>query len=151
MKKIDIKDIDNHYPGLTAQRNAQVVYEPVAIGDTVVYVNPVGLKHNAIVTAVWGSFIDHVAYTQEDVDDMLAKQKANYSQPGWEKYEWNEEENRVYYSNLIGKPIPIPCINLVFVEKDENKTDSYGRQIARNTSVQHQSMTQAHGMYWHNV
>ncbi len=31
------------------------------------------------------------------------------------------------------------CINVLFISRDENKTDSYGRQIERNTSVMHKS------------
>ena len=41
-----------------------------------------------------------------------------------------------------------PSLNLVFVTEDETKTDSYGRQIERATSVVHQSNQGAHGMYW---
>ena len=33
----------------------------------------------------------------------------------------------------------MPCINVVFVVGDESKTDPYGRQIERNTSVMHGS------------
>ncbi len=41
-----------------------------------------------------------------------------------------------------------PSINLVWIDSDETKTDSYGRQIARNTSVVHKSNQSAHGCYW---
>ncbi len=41
-----------------------------------------------------------------------------------------------------------PSINLVFVTDDTSKTDPYGRQIERNTSVVHKSMQGAHGMFW---
>lgn len=41
------------------------------------------------------------------------------------------------------------CVNLVFVSDDENKTDTYGRQIDRSaTSCNHQSQHQAPGNYW---
>ena len=33
-----------------------------------------------------------------------------------------------------------PSINLVFVTNDESKTDPYGRQIERHTSVVHKAM-----------
>ena len=39
-------------------------------------------------------------------------------------------------------------INLVYVSSDENRKDTYGRQIERATSVQHVSLTQVHGYYW---
>jgi hypothetical protein len=37
------------------------------------------------------------------------------------------------------------CINVVFVSTDENKTDSYGRQIERETSVMRHSDTNCFG------
>lgn len=40
------------------------------------------------------------------------------------------------------------CVNLVFVSQDEAKSDTYGRQIERNTSCSHQSIQQAPGNYW---
>lgn len=35
------------------------------------------------------------------------------------------------------KIIQIPCVNLVYVSLDESKTDPYGRQVERKTSVPH--------------
>lgn len=66
------------------------------IGEPVVYIDPVGQAHPALVTAVWGE----------------------------------------------------KGINCVYVSRDESMTDSYGRQIARNTSTLHQSLQPAHGNYW---
>jgi hypothetical protein len=40
------------------------------------------------------------------------------------------------------------CVNLVFVSGDEAKKDQYGRQIERETSVQHKSVQGVHGNYW---
>lgn len=37
------------------------------------------------------------------------------------------------------------CINVVFVSTDESKTDSYGRQIERETSVSRHSDTNCFG------
>lgn len=42
----------------------------------------------------------------------------------------------------------VPCINLVFVTKDEAMQDSYGRQISRQTSLCHRSVNPAHGQYY---
>jgi hypothetical protein len=70
------------------------------IGDAVTFVNPVGKRFGAVVTANWGTG-------------------------------------------------PTPSINVVYVTDDEAKTDSYGRQIERSTSVVHQSNQAAHGMYWY--
>lgn len=44
-----------------------------------------------------------------------------------------------------------PSLNLVFVSDDESKTDPYGVQVERNTSVTHQSNQAAPGLYWTNV
>lgn len=41
-----------------------------------------------------------------------------------------------------------PGVNLVLVSQDESKTDSYGRQVERFTSVCHRGVQPAHGMYW---
>jgi len=42
----------------------------------------------------------------------------------------------------------VPCINVVYVNQDETMQDSYGRQIARNTSLCHRSVNPAHGNYF---
>lgn len=65
-------------------------------GEPVVFVDPVGQAHPALVTAVWGA----------------------------------------------------QCVNVVFVSRDANKTDTFGRQIERNTSCLHQQLQPAHGNYW---
>lgn len=70
------------------------------IGDAVVFVDPVGVKHSAVVTAVWPQY---------------------------------------------GNP---PGLNLVYASDDEAKSDTYGRQIERSTSVVHESKQAAHGMFW---
>lgn len=42
----------------------------------------------------------------------------------------------------------VPCINVVFVSGDPARSDSYGRQIERETSVVHRSNQLAHGRYY---
>lgn len=39
-------------------------------------------------------------------------------------------------------------INCVTIEDDETRTDSYGRQIRRPTSIAHISNSPVHGMHW---
>ena len=39
-------------------------------------------------------------------------------------------------------------LNVVYVDQEETKRDQYGRQIARATSVVHESHQSAHGMKW---
>jgi hypothetical protein len=40
------------------------------------------------------------------------------------------------------------CINVAFVSDDTARTDSYGRQLERATSVPHQGSAFAHGYFW---
>ena len=41
-----------------------------------------------------------------------------------------------------------PTINVAFADPDATKTDSYGRQFRRETSVPHKSGSTAHGYWW---
>lgn len=41
-----------------------------------------------------------------------------------------------------------PGINLVFTSLNKEKSDNYGRQTERHSSVVHKSSQPAHGMYW---
>ena len=41
-----------------------------------------------------------------------------------------------------------PSVNLVFVTGDDSKTDPYGRQIERESSVVHRKEQGAHGNFW---
>lgn len=43
------------------------------------------------------------------------------------------------------------CVNLVLVSSDDAMQDTYGRQIARKTSVSHKSTTPVHGNYWRRL
>lgn len=70
------------------------------LGQAVVYCDPKGVDHDALVTAVWSE----------------------------------------------------TCCNVLWVSGDESKTDTYGRQVERQTSVTHATVTgQAHGNYWRHV
>lgn len=71
------------------------------VGDVVIYNDHVGIEHQALITASWGS-------------------------------ETNDT----------------PSVNLVFVEVDESKTDTWGRQVGRDSSVPHQDHQFAPGNYW---
>ena len=42
----------------------------------------------------------------------------------------------------------LPCVNLVYVTEDEDRGDSYGRQILRETSQVHKTSMHTHGHYW---
>lgn len=48
-----------------------------------------------------------------------------------------------------GKMLLMPCLNAVWVSKNEGKQDPYGRQIERDqTSIVHASSQSAYGNYW---
>jgi hypothetical protein len=63
---------------------------------------------------------------------------------------------KVIYHNPVGKPFEAlvtavwgpKCINIVFVSGDTERTDSFGRQIERQTSLSHVSNSPVHGQYW---
>lgn len=40
------------------------------------------------------------------------------------------------------------CVNVVFVSDNESESDTYGRQIKRQTSLVHKTLQPAHGWYW---
>lgn len=67
-----------------------------SVGDAVIFHDPKGNPHNALVTTVWSETL----------------------------------------------------VNVVFVSDDENRQDSYGRQIERSTSLMHASVMNVHGNYW---
>lgn len=62
----------------------------------------------------------------------------------------------VVWHDAVGNPRPAlvtavwsqTCINVVFVSDDNNKQDNYGRQIERQTSCTHKSLSPVHGFYW---
>lgn len=110
---------------------------PVNIGDTVVFSDQYGRKHNALVTAIHGPF------TVEERDEKL---HAWYKESQTTAYPWNEEQ----LSGCLNMPFVFPSLNVVYVAEDGSKTDSYGRQIVRATSVPPKSAQSAHGYYWRN-
>ena len=59
----------------------------------------------------------------------------------WGRGEFSIAPDSVY-------PQDPPSINVVFVTPNEDKTDSCGRQIDRETSVVHRTRQGAHGRYW---
>lgn len=92
-------------------------------GQHVVYTDPVGKKHDAIVT-IWhagGEWIDdkHVPF-----------------------------ETLMNYRRVYGEQ-SVPCLNLVYASKDAMKRDDYGQQLERATSISHKSvMGPCHGNYF---
>lgn len=54
------------------------------------------------------------------------------------------EEHNALVTNSWGEN----CVNLVYVSGDANKTDQYGRQIERSTSVVEKCIQQAPGQYF---
>lgn len=59
---------------------------------------------------------------------------------------WGE----ITHANLVDgtKVVNYPCINIVFVCGDEARTDQYGRQIDRATSIAHVTNQTAPGFCW---
>lgn len=61
-------------------------------------------------------------------------------------YDSYGREHKALVTNVFGENKP--AINVVYVSDDENRTDTFGRQIERQTSVVHRDNQYAHGMYW---
>jgi hypothetical protein len=59
---------------------------------------------------------------------------------------WHDSVGKSHHA-LVTAVWSKTCINVVFVSSDESRKDGYGRQIERQTSVQHKSI-QPHGFYW---
>lgn len=60
------------------------------------------------------------------------------------------------FGTISGTDRPyVPCINAVYISADEAKTDGYGRQLERLSSLQHYSQgpdnMPAPGRYWVNA
>lgn len=106
----------------------------VRVGDAVVYVDQLGHGRPALVTAVhgWGSVEQRAAALD------ARPRPEYYSEASWAEH----------IAAAKSAPLLVPSINVVYVEFDEKKTDPYGRQIARASSVSHQSSQTAHGFYW---
>lgn len=67
-----------------------------------------------------------------------------------------DEHRRVHNALLVrvfdnDKPdeYPNPAVNLLFVTHDSNKTDQYGQQVERRSSVAHHSGTTVAANCWH--
>jgi hypothetical protein len=55
------------------------------------------------------------------------------------------------HSMLASDPTKPWCVNLVYVTDDLTKTDPYGLQLERKTSVSHESMGGANGNFFRTV
>ena len=109
--------------------------EPVFIGQCVTFVDSHGQSHDALITNVFG----YLSKKEQDQHyrDTFEMQKNNE----WCTQEWLERSLALEW-----KP---PSLNLVYVSGDKTQTDPYGTQLAqRPTSIVHQSVQTAHGMYW---
>jgi hypothetical protein len=58
------------------------------------------------------------------------------------------EQHPALVTAVWGSMGGMPGCNLVYVVRDESKTDNYGRQIERSTSITHKTAQPAHGNYW---
>lgn len=58
------------------------------------------------------------------------------------------DEFGVERAALVTNVFSSTCVNLVVVSGDETQTDSYGRQIKRETSQVHKSIQTSPGRFW---
>jgi hypothetical protein len=61
-----------------------------------------------------------------------------------------QSHNAIVTANW-GADSPTASLNLVYVIDDENSTDQYGRQIARDTSVPAKAAQPAPGRFWREL
>lgn len=95
-------------------------------GVPIIFVDPHGIHRNALVT-IW--------HCTDDREAWMAAQQVN-------RDSWAKQEPPVQV------PLNETCCNLVWVSSDAKRTDSYGQQIIRETSVVHKGSQPAHGNYW---
>jgi hypothetical protein len=132
---------------------------PIQAGDTILYFDEYGKKHQGLVTIVHGVFgtmndlREKQGWTIEQENELRAKNRARYdlpTEPKDEEDKWHLPLTQEEWDEGGKADMPTPSINLVYVTGDEAKTDPYGRQIERATSVVHKSGQSAHGRYWMN-
>jgi hypothetical protein len=58
------------------------------------------------------------------------------------------DEFRKHHNALVTAPWGETCVNLLYVSADEQKTDSYGRQIERESSCVHLTCNEAKAHCW---
>src|SRR5687768_8687179 len=110
---------------------------PVNVGDAVVFVDPVGKPHAALITAIHGKFYDTPLWTLEKVEAFYG----TFTRPDYYTEEaWAERKQA-----MVGTVHTVPSVNVVYVSDDEAEHDPYGNQIKRSTSVCHRSAQAAHG------
>lgn len=79
---------------------------------------------------------------QSDLDSWIGK-PILFADP------WGVEHMAfITYCFSVGKDDFPMCVNLVYVSKDGAKTDQYGRQVERYTSVMRRGEFSAHGMWF---
>jgi len=96
-----------------------VTEKQIKVGDAIEFVDRRGQSHSALVTESHGTY-GHSCGT-------LPKHGGEEGETVWGGH---------------------PCINLLYVTKEEGKRDSWGAQIERESSIVHRDQQGAHGLYW---
>lgn len=103
-----------------------VVQREYEAGVPIIFVDPHGIRRSALVT-IW--------HCSDNRDQWLEAQRKNLET-------WAKQEPPVEV------PVTETCCNLVWVSGDAKRTDSYGQQLIRESSVVHKGSQPAHGNYW---
>ena len=98
------------------------------VGDVVVYHDPKGTPHNALVKCVF------------DTQKIVKDDDGNFV----------EGEDGVYLMEDYAPSdmTDLPLVNLVHVSSDKNRQDEQGRQTELVTSLAHKVSQGVHGFYW---
>jgi len=98
------------------------------VGDVVVYHDPSGKAHNALVKCVF----DVQKLVADDDGNFVEDEKGLYIQEDYDPLDLTD----------------LPLVNLVHVSGDKDRQDKCGRQTEIVTSLAHKISQGVHGFYW---
>lgn len=85
----------------------------------------------------------HQPNRSQDILDSWIGKSVKFADP------WGvTHEAFITYCFSVGDDDKPMCVNLVYVSDDNDKTDQYGRQITRHTSVMRRNEFTAHGIWF---
>ena len=108
------------------------------IGESIIYHDETGVPHDALVICIHDNVDENGVWTTEMPSH---EDTPDFKTPEFEAF--MEESEYDSYRNYDGGPM----INVVIASPDPERTDAYGRQIERPSSVPHRSAA-VHGRYW---
>lgn len=110
----------------------------VNVGDSVSISDENRVDHMALVTAIHGWTTPEQRETYIVQQREAGKKQLDNGSINQEHYDrWSQS-----LDDLAAAPFSPSCINVVYVSKDPSKSDPYGQQIERMSSLAHESTVQ---------